>query len=154
MKIEDLKLDFVELPSKSYYAFKYGKKDQIPTYHDGTPDKNALSINDYTSAWNYEDDGLEYFYLGKKTPDGKLLGGNFCWEERLYTGPDMKRIFKWVILNGEKFYMVEEVPIALSNNRYRFQYKLVPVLRALKDMGYDCDETQETDQPIFEESSL
>lgn len=152
MKIEDLNLEFVTLPTKSYYAFKYGKKTTAPKYNDGVPDPKALSIKDY--SWNYQDDGLEYYYLGKCTEDGKLLGGNFCWEERLYTGPDMKKIFKWVTLNEEKFYVVEEVPIALSDNRYRFQYKLVPIIKALKDMGYDIDETQEINQPIPQESSI
>ena len=152
MKIEDLKLEFVTLPSKSYYAFKYGKNVATPKYNDGIPDPKALSIQDYAAS--YEDSGLEFYYLGKKTKDDKLLGGNFCWDERLYTGPDMKKVFKWIILDDEKFYMVEEVPLPLANNRYRFQYKLVPILRALKDMGYNCDETEEINQSLSEESSV
>ena len=66
----------------------------------------------------------------------------------------MKKVFKWIILDDEKFYMVEEVPLPLANNRYRFQYKLVPILRALKDMGYNCDETEEINQSLSEESSV
>ena len=136
MKIEDI--EFVELPSKSYYAFRYDRT-ATGVKKDGD-EVNIISCND-EQAWKFNDDQpLEFLHLGKKNQEGLMCGGYFSYEERLFTGPDRKKIFKWVIVEGVKYFVYEEIPPAMLNSFYRYQYKLVPVEKVFKELGIETEE--------------
>ena len=150
MTIDDI--NFVELPSTSYYAFIYSNPSDLKS--DGTSftdDKKNLSISD-ENVWKFDPDkAVDFYRLGKLDSEGRRIGDTFSWDERLFNSREMKNIFKWVIVDGIKFYVVEEVPQHLSGLYYRFQYKLIPVEQKMKELGF---ETEETNQSILQEGSI
>ena len=146
-------IKFVALPEKSYYLFRLGKsKEGIHFAQDYDENTKFTKIDVNTDeAWKFVDPGLDYYNLGKRDEDGRPLGGDFSWEERIYSGPEKKAIFKWVTIYGEQFYVTEEIPPHLASNRYRFQYRLVPIKKALEDLGVDPEEFNKL---ILQESSI
>jgi hypothetical protein len=150
MTIDDIK--FVELPSSSYYAFIYSNPSELNS--EGTEfsdEKRTLSISD-ENVWKFDPDkAVDFYRLGKLDKEGRRIGDTFSWDERLFTGPDMKTIFKWIIVDGIKFYVVEEIPRHLLGLYYRYQYKLIPVEQKLKELGF---ETEKTSESVLQEGSI
>ncbi len=135
MNIDEI--PFVTLPEKSYYAFKFSKgATGVKQGSDGY--KETISVVD-KDAWEFNKlEEYDFCYLGKKNSEGVLCGHNFAFEERLFTGPDRKKVFKWVIVDGQKFFAYEEIPKELINSWYRYQYRLVPVEKVLGETGNEA----------------